>query len=160
MSVGHSSINGRVFSGGVPTDPEVRALRDAFPDSSLNIGDVIAYEEVEKIIGSSKASNRFRAVTTRWRGMVERESGRIVIGTEAGVGFKVLDNVQKIDLGNSKLASAVRSSRRAYVLTARVEVAELSEEEKARLLTLQRRSAAIIATAQIKSIADLPKLGA
>lgn len=148
------------FFGGVPTEPEVRALRDAYPDSEMKAGTVIPYEDVEKVIGSKKESNRFRCVTARWRGMVERETGRVVLGVEPGVGFKVLDPAQKIDLGHAKLASAVRHSRRAYVLTARVETAGLSDDEKGRLMVLQRRSAALIATAQIKSTADLPKLGA
>lgn len=151
-------MSDKVFFGGVPTDPEVRQLRDAYPDADLQPGAVIPYDDAAAVIGSPKDSARFRTVTTRWRSMVERESGKIVIGTEHGVGFKVLDNVQKISLGNAKLASAVKSSRRAYILTARVETKGLSQEEKDRLLLLQRRSGALLATAQIKSAADLPSL--
>lgn len=150
---------GSVFFGGMPTEPDIKSIRDSYPDSELKPGMLIPYDAVEGIINAKRRSSRFQTVTTQWRKKVERETGRVVIGTEPGVGFKVLDNVQKIDLGNSKLATAVRQSRRAYVLTARVEVAGLSEEEKGRLLTLQKRSAALIATAQIKSTADLPTLG-
>lgn len=151
-------MSDNVFFGGVPTDPEVRQLREAYPESEMEPGHVIPYDDVAKVINTGKATNRFRSVTTRWRNIVERETGRIVIGTEAGVGFKVLDNSQKIDLGHSKLASAVKSSRRAYLLTARVETRGLSQEERDRLLVLQRRSASLIATAQIKSTAELPTL--
>jgi len=148
-----------VFFGGVPTEPDIRALRDAYPESEMTAGTVIPYEAVEEIIGVGRDENRWKSVTNRWRKVVERETGRVVIGVEAGVGFRVLDAVQKIDLGHSKLATAGRHARRAYVLTARVETAGLSDEEKARLMNLQKRSGAFIAAAQIKSTAELPTLG-
>lgn len=150
----------KLFAGGVPTEPEVRALREAFPEGEMKPGQVIPYEEVERVINTRRDDNRFRSVTTRWRKVVERETGDVVLGSEPNVGFKVLDNTAKISLGHSKLTTAVRSSRRAYVLTARVSPKELSEEEKTRWLALQRRSAAMIATAQIKSTAPLPTLEA
>lgn len=148
-----------VYFGGVPTEPEVRALREAFPESDLEPGRVIPYGEVEAVISARRGESRFETVTRHWRKIVERETGRIVIDPIPGIAFKVLSEVEKIDKGNGKLASAVRSSRRAYMLTSRVETAKLPEEEKARLLSLQKRSAALISTAQIKSTASLPTIG-
>lgn len=148
-----------IYRGGVPTDPEIRTLREAYPEKDMQPGTVIPYADVEALIGVERGENRWLSITTRWRKMVERETGRVVLGVEPGVGFRVLDAVQKIDLGFSKMAAAVRNSRRAYVLTSRVEVAGLPSEEKDRLLTLQKRSGALIATAQIKSTAELPTLG-
>ena len=148
-----------VFFGGVPTEPDVKALRETWPDSAMEAGQVIPYDAVAKVIGSKRESARFRTVTSRWRALVERETGRIVIGVELGVGFKVLDNTQKIDLGHSHLASAVRQSRRAYRLTATVDTKGLDEQDRDRLTLLQRRSGALLATAQIKGTAALPTLG-
>jgi hypothetical protein len=146
-----------LFFGGVPTEPDVRALRDAFPDSKMAHGDLITHAQVEATIGTSRASSRYRTVTTRWRKAVERETGRVILGPEKGVGFRVLDNTQKIDLGYLKFTSAVRSARRAHVITARLD-AGATEDDKARALQLQRRTAAVIASAQIRSASDLPKL--
>lgn len=149
----------KLFFGGIPTEPDVRALREAYPEKDMKTGTLIPYADVAKLIHCDKDSSRFHTVTSRWRRMVEREADRIVIGTEANVGFKVLDNSQKLDLGHSKLTSAVRSTRRAFILTSRVEIKALTEEERERLTNLQRRSAAVLGAAQIKATAQLPSLG-
>jgi hypothetical protein len=150
-------VKDNLFFGGVPTEPDVRALRDAFPEAEMEPGTIIPYERVEALIGAGRKSNRWKTVTEKWRKIVENQTGRVIIGTVAGVGFKVLDNTQKVDLGYSKFSSAVRIARRAHIITARLD-AGASDDDKARALQLQRRTAAVIATAQVRSVADLPKL--
>jgi len=146
------------YFGGVPTDPDIKKLREAFPAERLEMGQVIPYEEVEEVIGTAKKSARFRTVTTRWRRLVERETGNTVIGTERGVGFKVLDNRQKLDLSNDILEQALRRSRRSYQVTGRINLEQLTQDERDRLLMVQKRSAAVVATAQIQRTSDLPTL--
>ncbi len=148
---------GKLFFGGVPTDPEVNMLRERYPVADMSPGRVIPYNEVADLIGCPRDDRRFTTITNRWRRLVENETQTVVIGTLRGVGFKVLDNTGKIDLGQTKLVTAVRSARRSYKLTATVR-GQLSEEDKERLIQLQRRSGALLATAQIKSNVELPKL--
>lgn len=148
---------GKLFFGGVPTDPEINMLRERYPVADMSPGQVIPYKEVAEVIGCPHGEHRFKTVTGRWRRLVENETQTVVIGTERGVGFKVLDNTGKIDLGQSKLVTAVRSARRSYKLTATVR-GPVNDEDKERLTQLQRRSGALLATAQIKSTVELPKL--
>lgn len=147
-----------MYFGGVPTEPDIRLLRSTYPEADMKPGDRIGYKEVAKLIGSPPESSRFRGVTNRWRKLIETETGSLILGTIAGEAFVVLDEVQKIDLGHGKLRTAVRTTKRAYVITSRVDIKDLPQEERDRLMALQRRSAAILSTAQIKSTADLPKL--
>ncbi|MEM1345748.1 MAG: hypothetical protein AAGI34_14375 [Pseudomonadota bacterium] len=150
---------GRAFFGGVPTAPDIIALRERWPDSSLTPGDLIRYSDVAAVLRIDPNSRRFWSVTRRWRMLVEQETGRVVLGCRHGVGFEVLDNTGKLDLSHAKLATAARAARRAAKVSATVDMATLSSEEKHRLLILQRRSAAIICANQIKGDGNLPSLG-
>lgn len=159
MRAKDTSMTGNLYFGGIPTEPDVKALRDAYPETEMTPNSVIPYEEVEAVIGVQKDSARFRTVTDRWRAVVQQENKALVIGTERGVGFKVLTNHQKLNLSNAKLKTAARSARRSYALTAKVQTDQLTEEERERLTTIQRRSAAFLASQQIKSKeTDLPSL--
>lgn len=145
--------NGMYF-GGIPTSPDVNRIRESFPDSSLS---VVTYEEIEKVLGCDRGTNRFKAVTNRWRKLVEKESGK-VIGVEAGKGFKVLNETEKLDLGCQKFASAVRLGRRSFVVTGLVDRKGLSSEDASRLDHMQKRAASVLAAAQVKPTAVLPTM--
>lgn len=139
----------KLFFGGVPTDIDVRALRDAFPDSGLKVGQIIPYEEVEKAIKVRKESHRFKTVTNRWRHLVEKDSG-LVIGAEAGKGFCVLDNSGKLGLSCQKVRTSVRAARRAIHVAGYVERKELNEEERARYDLMASKAAGIAIAGQIR----------
>lgn len=148
-----------VFLGGVPTDPDVHALRARWPESSLSVGMVIPFEDIEAVLRLHRNAHRFKTVTGRWRKLVESGTGTIVIGSERSVGFRVLSNEQKLDLGNQKFVSAVKSSRRAFEITGRVDIKTATDDEKARATFLQNRAAAILSVAQIRSTSsELPSL--
>ncbi|CUW38817.1 protein of unknown function [Magnetospirillum sp. XM-1] len=147
-----------VFFGGVPTDPDVRAIREAYPEADLPVGMVIPYHDVAGLLGVSVNSKRFRTVTWRWRRRVEAETDSLVIGVEKGVGFKVLSASEKLDASVAKLGSAVKAARRSYSLSGRVSVTEISQEERDRLMWVQRNSAALISTANTRSKTALPSI--
>lgn len=154
-------MTGKLFFGGVPTDADVKALREAYPDGSLTDGREISHEEIERLIEVRRNTSRYRAVTNRWRKLVENDTGRIVIVALRGVGFRVAPNGTKVSLSEDQLRQAGRKARRASILTARVDVSGLSEEERSRLLHVQRLSASILASAQLKSKENnLPSIGA
>lgn len=147
----------RLFLGGLPTEPDIKRIREAFPDCELKAGDIIRHDNIERVLQVKKGSSRYQTLTTRWRKLVETESG-IIIGAERGTGFKVLSDGQKVGLSGAKLRSAARFARRAYIVAGRVDRSNLTDDERTRLDHQTRCSAGIIAAAQIKSQSQLPSL--
>ena len=143
-------MSSKNFNGGVPTDVDVKALREAYPEHRMEPEMVIPYAEAERLLKLSKGSNRFRGVTGRWRKLVEAETG-MVIGVERGEGFKVLNEPEKIDLSGSKLRSAARAAHRSYEVGSLVDVAQLTHEDRRRLNFYTLKSAKLIAAAQVRS---------
>lgn len=151
--------NSRVYHAGIPTDVDVNKIRDAYPDSHLRAGQIIPYSEVESLLQENKNSNRWKSVTSKWRRTVESETG-VIIGVERGVGFKVLQEIEKLDLCGTKLKSATRMAKRSYQVASRVVTRGLSEEQRRRLDFYVMRNSKILAASQVKSKSNLlPKLG-
>jgi hypothetical protein len=148
----------KLFFGGIPTDVDIRALRDAFPDSGLAVGKLIGYEEVERVVRCKRASARFKTVTSRWRRLVEKDTG-MIIGVEPTRGFVVLDDHEKLELSCQKVRSGVKFTRRGIRVAGHVERKGLSDEERRRYDLLTVRAAAILGAAQIRgNDAGLPTL--
>jgi hypothetical protein len=144
-----------MFFGGVPTELEVKKLKQTY--NELSPGQLITYEEVSELIGVEYGSHRFRTVTNRWRKEVESETN-IIIGCDAGVGFKVLVEPEKVDLSAQKTRTAGRAARRAYVVAARTDVAGLDQEDRRRLDHCVMMSSKILGAAQLTSKPKLPKI--
>jgi hypothetical protein len=148
----------KAYFGGVPTRPDVKKIRERYPSSELEPGQIIRYGELEEVlIGVKYGSNRFLAVTNRWRRGVEEESGKI-IGTEMGVGFRVLTEAEKVELRFSKTRSSIRLSRRSNTISSRIDTKKLSAEERAKNDHLDMINAKIIASGLIKPQAQLPEI--
>ena len=155
-------VNGdhNIYPGGrgSPTLPDVQAIRAQYPDHKLEENQIIDYEMIVDIIGVSKDTHRFRSVTDRWRKLVEEETGCMLIGTEPGVGFKVLPNKSKLELGCAKQRTGLRFFQRANVIGHLIEPKKLSEEDRKRHAQMQRRTGAIMALEQYKSTESLPTI--
>lgn len=148
----------KMFFGGIPTDIEIKKLRRAYPKSSMKVGQTFTYKEVEKLIGAKPRTNRWNAITVRWRKLVEYEHG-IIIGTERGLNrFKVLSEGEKVTLSKSKLRSAGRMARRSYIVASRVDTAQLTEQEKLDLDHSIKRSVAIMQVGKLRQNAELPEM--
>lgn len=146
-----------IFLGGIPTGPDVKRLREYFPDSSLQVGQSIPYKDVEDLIQCKRHSYRFKTVTYRWRRLVEKESS-VIIGADSGKGFIVLDDHQKLSLSGSKLRSAARFARRSYVVTGHINRRNLTDDELLRLDHQGKVAGAVLAAATIKRNAELPTI--
>jgi len=146
-----------MYFGGIPAEPDVRKIREIYPETGLKIGQIIPYEDVGGIIKQGLDSSRFRSVTTKWRKIVEEETN-IIIGVERGIGFRVLAEGEKVDLAGNKLRSAGRAARRSWMIASRVEASMLSDEEKARLEHYVFNNSKIISALQIKTNKALPEL--
>ena len=113
--------------GGVPFDPDIKKIRESYPDSDLTVGQVIPYESVERILGVKKDSSRFRGVTTSWRKRVNEEAG-VRVEVEKGVGFKVLDEEEKVDYSYSRLKQAFRKMKDSFRRASEVDRSQISED--------------------------------
>lgn len=76
------------FNEGLPTKPDVDLLVRTWPDPKL--GDRFDYEAVERILGLSRDSARFRTVCAAWRNRM-MDSKNVVIECDPGVAFYVLN---------------------------------------------------------------------
>lgn len=142
-----------VYFGGIPTEPDIKRLTEAFKVQEMNPGDTIDYEEVAIVIGQAVKSSRFRSVTTAWRKRVENDFS-IIIGCSPDPlkkSFCILSESEKVDLSGKKLRSAVRLARRSYKIASFVDVKKLNEEEKKTLDHYAAKSASVIAAAQLRS---------
>lgn len=146
-----------VYFGGVPTDIDIKKIREFYEESDLAPGRIIPYDEVAELLKINKNSFRFRTVTNRWRKIVENETN-IIIGTEPGEGFKVLTESEKAELSGSKLRSAGRFARRSYVVGNRIDRRALTEDEARMLDHKIAVSAKVLAAAQLRQNLTLPQL--
>lgn len=145
------------YFGGIPTDHEVRLLRQQYPDHELAEGMIIPYHDVEILVECGQQSSRYRTITDRWRRKVEDESG-IVIGTQPGKGFLVLNDHEKLDLSSNKLKTAIRASARSREVSHLIDRRQLPGESIKRLDQIERKSADIMAIGQIKRPPGLPSM--
>lgn len=140
----------QLYFGGLPTEPDIKKLREVFPESEMKPGKAIAYEEVSAIIKVPYGSSRFQAVTNQWRKVVEKETN-IIIGTKPGEAFVVLSESEKVGLSGDQLRKAGRRARRAWVVSQRIERTALTEEERRRLDHHQGVASNVIASAQLRN---------
>lgn len=147
----------RMFFGGVPTELDIKTLRNRYPDNGMNAGDFIGYEELEGLLGLTRDTYRFKTVVSRWRKIVEAASGRI-LGAVPGEGLKVLKEGEKVDLSRAKLRSSSRLARRSLVVLARTDRKALTAQELAFYDHQQETGAKILAAAQIKRKIEMPQM--
>ena len=146
-----------VYSNGVPTEIDIRKIRQTYPDSSLNVGDQILYQDIEQLIQCKRDSYRFRTVTYRWRRLVENATNKI-IGTNRSIGFVVLSEEEKLSLSGDKLRSAGNLAKRSYVVTARIQTNQLSPEQRKELNFIVKKTSAVLAAARLRPTAKLPTI--
>lgn len=100
----------KLFLGGVPTNADVRKLKEAFPEWIE--GTEVSHEQVEKVIDLSRDSNRYRTVTMAWRRDLLTHSG-IDLMAVAGIGFRCLNPSERIAASVDGFKSGTRKQMRA-----------------------------------------------
>lgn len=140
----------KLFFGGVPTEADVKKLRERWGETEMNPGDVFLYEDIEKILQVSRKSSRFQTVTSRWRYVVMKATDIVIGPIGDGTGLKVLSESGKFALICSRLREAARKGRVAYVISTKTDRKQLSEEERKGLDHAQKVCGAILASAQLR----------
>ena len=144
--------NNGLYFGGIPTEPDVKKLMEAYPEESLIPGTEIPYSGVDAIIGVEYGNGRWQGVTNAWRKRVESDWSIVIGHTLESIGraFVVLDNDQKFDLGKRQTRSGLKRVKRGYIVTGTlVDRASLSDERKAAYDNLMMKQAAILSAQQI-----------
>lgn len=146
-----------MFYGGIPTGPDVAAIRRVYQDDKIPPGTLIPYEAIEEIISCRRGSSRFVSVTMQWRKEIERDCG-LVIACERNLGFKVLDDAGKLTFAKDKARTGVKAVCRSMAVSRRIDRRGLDEGGQRQLDKLERRLAGIAEAAQIKTKIQLPSL--
>ncbi len=147
----------RAFFGGVPTDPEINRLKAHFPPGDLFEGRIITHDQVAEIIHAPYGSSRYKTVTTRWRNQVTRNYG-IMVGSVAGVGFKILNDAEKVDQQARHLKSSLVQNGKSFLVASTVDEGNLTAQKRKEYEHYLLRSIAVQQAIQLKSKAQLPSL--
>lgn len=84
------------YLGGVPYDPDVRKLEEAF--GVPPIGTLIEYAQISAVLQCSRESHRFRGVLDAWRTRLLREHN-VEAKTLRGVGIEMMEGNERVDMG-------------------------------------------------------------
>lgn len=117
----------RLFLGGLPTEPDVRKLIDAFP--RLEPGAEISHAEIAKVIGVDRDSDRYRTVTNAWRRLLKKDHN-VRLKALPGVGFKSIDGMERVIDNMHGFTQGARKIRKAADDVRRVEIGKLSQEQQ------------------------------
>jgi hypothetical protein len=117
----------RYLFKGMTTDPDVKELIDRIGIPS--VGDTIAYDLVEEIIGSPYDSNRWTSVTQAWRKKLIDDPYNIYLIADKP-NFRVATNSERVNVARGKQRTGARAIARGAVLAQRTDKTGLSEEEK------------------------------
>lgn len=120
--------NGKMFFGGIPTEPDVKRLLAAFPEIVPDA--LIPYESVEKVLGTTRPTGRFRTITTAWRKRLEREQNFILVAV-AGQGFRRLTEQDRSRMDTWRGVSHLRQFGRRTRDLCRVVTAAFSAQDLA-----------------------------
>ncbi len=122
--------------GGLPTGPSVDMIMDAIGVPVK--GQTIPYTEIEVAADLSYRSYRWTTVTNAWRKRIERDYG-LVITCIPGA-FYVNDDAGLVVQSRGHLRTAVKKTKRSYVVVSLAERENLTPEDRNRA-DLQRRLA-------------------
>ena len=103
---------GKIFRGGVPYAVDIRRLTEAFPVPSLTEGRVIKHEQLEEIVNSPKASQRYYGVINSWIAQMKNSNGVFMIW-EASIGIRVLDPAGILSYAENRTRQKIRQTGKA-----------------------------------------------
>lgn len=122
----------KTFRGGLPYAVDVKRLEDAFPVEEMTEGRVITHEQMERILGEKKATQRYYGVANSWLSKLKEKHGIFVIW-EAGTGLKVLDPAGILDHAETRTTQKIRQTGRAIRTFAWVDRTRLDSTGQQRL---------------------------
>jgi hypothetical protein len=152
-----NETNNGFFNGGIPTEPDVRKLMDAF--GVPNEGALFSHESISRIIECDPKSHRYRSVTTAWRKKLEHEHNVVLIAVP-GIGYKVGTPDDRVEHGHGKLRSGQRITRRAYRVIGTTDLSRATPANRKQAERDLSVAKAIMTAARIESRKFRPELPA
>lgn len=129
-----------IFRGGIPTEPDVKKLLDAFADIAVDAQ--VTHEEVEAVLGLNRQDNRYRSITTAWREhLLEHENKQV--GAVAGIGFRVFSSKDRVASSVNSFKAGVRKQVKAVNNAMRIERGDLTQQDQHKVDHLVRVGASI-----------------
>lgn len=144
----------KVFFGGLPTDVDVRILREHFGVPTE--GALMPFDDVAALIKTPLGSARFRTVTTAWRKALEREHNLIIVVQQGR--FVAAKPGERIDLGSRKLRMGARAFRRAHIVVETTDRARLTEAERKQADHVSMTTATAMQAARVAARKPQPQL--
>lgn len=118
-----------IFKGGIPIEPDVRTLHERFKTPAER--DLIAYDEIARLIGAAYGSHRFRSVVTVWRRQLERPPHcRRLVAQSDKRAYLVLDGDGHVRHADRKIDLGLRGIKRQVRSVVNVDPSRLSTEGK------------------------------
>jgi hypothetical protein len=143
---------------GLPTDIELRKLKEAYPFDELCEGQLFSYKEIERLLNIKWGTSRWQSVTNRWRRTVEREVGKMIVPIPGAKQFGILDDPGKIEYSGKRQVEAKNKTVRSIKALALVDRARLPEELRPEYDFKLKRAAQWKAMLQIKRQLPQPEI--
>lgn len=139
------AIQDAVLALKVPTRMAVTKLEEHF--TNLQPGELISWNEIEKVIGEPKDSNRFKNITGAWRKIQLQERNILLSAVGNGLGLIVADSKRRIDEASSRVKRGRKQVAKAIYIAYGTNPEELSEGDRYRrekIVALSRDNNAMI----------------
>lgn len=116
-----------LFLGGIPTEPDVKRLRDKY--HALTVDQIIPYADLEASIGSKKGTARFGSVVGAWRKWLFGQHN-IILDAIKNTGFKVANPESRIIGCGDRYKRGLKQISKSGNIAAQTDSATLSDEQK------------------------------
>jgi hypothetical protein len=116
---------GKLFEG-QPIKPNVDRLIEQLKP---NTGDVFQHEDIAHVAGVTYPSGRYRSLIASWRSRLSRELN-IDIAPVSGVGYRVLDDNERVAYGIKDYGHSVRRMGRSANRIATAVTAKLDDNHR------------------------------
>lgn len=134
----------KLFLGGIPTAPDVKKLREAFP--KIAEGTDFTHDQIQVVIGQHPKSSRYRCVTAAWRKEL-LNMDNIEIGAVAGIGFRALTGPERLGTNIKGFKQGTRKQGKSVRRVTMVRSETLSPLEQGTQMHVMRLGAAVLAQA-------------
>ncbi len=136
----------RLF-GGIPTDMEVKKLRENLP---LTRGDIVEHSRIAAVIGHAPGTSRYKSIVVAWVRRVLRETN-LQLKSLRGVGYRVLDEHERIGDAVDTYTRGTRQMVRGARKVAVIERPRLTEIDQGKLEHVERHITRVVAEARLAS---------
>jgi hypothetical protein len=112
-----------IFSGGIPTAPDVKTLITTFGIPAPKT--TVTHDDIAKAIGTTTISGRYRTVVNAWRKALYEEHNVLMVAV-FGIGFSAADPDVRVDVCVKNQKSAIKHVKKSVDVLTRTNVKELT----------------------------------